>query len=100
MQDQLIRVTLLTQANCHFCDDAHTMLERLGAEYPLTIEIRDLSEPENQELALRHGLLFPPGIIIDGSPVGYGRPSQGRLRRVLEARRAGVGPQSDHGQAR
>ena len=94
MQDQLIRVTLLTQADCHFCKDAQAMLERLRSEYPLTVEVRDLAESESQQLALRHGLLFPPGIIVDGAAAGYGRPSEGRLRKLLDARKAELAGQA------
>ena len=64
------------------------MLERLRAEYPLTIEVRDLAESASQQLAIRHGLLFAPGIIVDGAAAGYGRPSEGRLRKLLDARKA------------
>ena len=73
------------------------MLERLSGEYPLAIEVRDLAESESQRLALQHGLLFPPGIIVDGAAAGYGRPSEGRLRKVLDARRAELAGEAARG---
>ena len=37
-------------------------------------------------LAVHSGLLFPPGIFLDGEPFSYGRPSERRLRREIERR--------------
>ena len=86
----MIRVTLLTRPDCHHCDDAKRILDRLAAEYPLQVTSLDIDSAEGQELALRGGLLFPPGIAIDGRPVCYGRPSERRLRQELD--RLGTAP--------
>jgi len=32
------------------------------------------------------GVMFAPGILLDGAPFGYGRLSERRLRRALIAR--------------
>ena len=37
-----------------------------------------------QRLATQGGLLFPPGILIDGEPFSYGRLSERKLRRELD----------------
>jgi hypothetical protein len=34
-------------------------------------------------LAARAGVLFAPGVLLDGRPFGYGRLSERRLRREL-----------------
>lgn len=81
---RLIEVLLLTQDDCKFCDEAKTILGRLGDEFPLHVSATELSSPRGQALALEGGLLFPPGIVIDGRPFCYGRPSEKRLRRELE----------------
>lgn len=81
-----IQVTILTQAHCAFCDDAKAILARLGAEYPLSIETIDLETDEGAALATRSGVLFPPGILVDGEPFCYGRLSERKLRRELEQR--------------
>jgi len=78
------RIVLLTRENCAFCDDAKRMLERLAEEFQIEIVTLDLAAPKGEELALRGGLLFPPGIVIDDQPFSYGRQSEGRLRRELE----------------
>lgn len=83
-----IRVTLLTSADCGFCDDAKAMLARLASEYPLAVEVVDLRSPLGEELAARGGMLFPPGVFLDGAAFSYGRLSERKLRRAIE-RRAG-----------
>ncbi len=77
-------IVLLTQANCAFCDQAKEILARLAAEYPLRVTTLDVNSPEGQALAMRGGVLFPPGIFIDGAAFSYGRPSERKLRRELE----------------
>jgi len=81
-----VSVILLTQQHCRFCDDAKRMLDRLAAEYPLSVATVDLSTLEGQVLAEQPGLLFPPGILVNGKAFSYGRPSEKKLRRELEAR--------------
>jgi glutaredoxin len=75
---------LLVRENCAFCDHAKRILDRLGEEFQIEVSTLDLAAPEGEELATRGGLLFPPGIVIEGRPFSYGRPSEGRLRRELQ----------------
>lgn len=81
-----MEVTLLTQENCAFCDQAGELLERLSAEYGFSVSTLDLNSPEGQVLAWRGGVMFPPGIFIGGEPFSYGRLSERKLRRELERR--------------
>ncbi len=81
-------VVLLTQENCSFCSDAKAVLGRLAREFPLAVSTVDLSTHAGQELAERGGILFPPGIFIDGEPFAYGRPSERALRREFARRLA------------
>jgi hypothetical protein len=83
-----VRVTLLTAPACGFCEDAKGILTRLATEYPLTVEVVGLSSPEGEALALRNGVLFPPGVFLDGAAFSYGRLSERKLRRELERRTA------------
>ena len=80
------RVLLVTAPDCHFCADAKALLARLGRTYPLEVREVDLSSPEGQETATRHGIMFPPGLLLDDEFVGFGRVSERKLRRVLERR--------------
>jgi hypothetical protein len=84
---------LLTKAQCGYCDDAKAILERLQADYPLAIETVDLDSFEGGCLAVRGGILFPPGIFVDGEPFSYGRLSERKLRRALD-RRASSGAEA------
>ena len=81
-----IKIVILTQESCAFCDAAKSLFERLGAEYPLAVSALSLESPEGQELAKRGQILFPPGIFIDGEAFSYGRPSERKIRRELDRR--------------
>jgi glutaredoxin len=92
------RVLLVTAPDCHFCADAKALLARLGQTYPLEVREVDLSSPEGQETATRHGIMFPPGLLLDGGFVGFGRVSERKLRRLL-AQRADTGAaRGEHGE--
>ncbi|MFM0388412.1 thioredoxin family protein [Paraburkholderia dipogonis] len=81
-----LNVVVITSANCMFCDIAMAMLERLSAEYPLVISTLSANSVEGQALALECGIHFPPGIVLDGEALCYGRPSERRLRRAFKQR--------------
>jgi thiol-disulfide isomerase/thioredoxin len=83
-QREPVSIVLVTQEHCGFCEDARILLERLAAEYPLSISTVELETDEGQALAQRNGILFPPGVILDGAAFSYGRPSERKLRRELE----------------
>lgn len=82
-------VTLLTQDHCPLCEHAKDVLARVSAEHRLTVEEVLLDTDEGRALATRHGLLFAPGVLLDGQPFGHGRLSERKLRREL-GRRAGT----------
>ena len=79
-----VDVVLLTKPDCAFCEDAKAMLERLSSEFPLRVRLVPLDSSEGEELAIRNGLVFPPGILLDDKPLSHGRPSEGKLRRQLK----------------
>jgi hypothetical protein len=80
-------MTLLTQADCAMCEHAKQVLARVGGDHPLEVREIGLATLEGQELALRHGVLFAPGVLLEGESFAYGRLSERKLRRAL-ARRA------------
>lgn len=77
-------ILILTQEHCGFCEQARDILGRLSREYWLSVSTLDMASPEGQRLAMQGGLLFPPGILIDGEPFSYGRLSERKLRRELD----------------
>jgi len=81
-----LRILLLTQENCAFCDSAMAMLDRLSVEFPLLISMLALDSRDGQALAEKNGILFAPGIFIDGEAFSYGRPSERKLRHAFEQR--------------
>jgi len=81
-----MNVLLLTQEHCGFCAQAKETLDRLAVEYGLSVSTLDLGSPEGEALAVRSGLLFPPGIFLDGELFSYGRLSERKLRREIERR--------------
>lgn len=81
-----VQITLLTQSSCAFCDHAKEVLNRVGADYPLRITEIDLAGEEGQRLATRAGVLFAPGVLVDGESFSFGRLSERKLRRTLDTR--------------
>ncbi len=79
-------VTLITREDCAACEQAKQLLDRLAREYPLAVSTLDVDSPAGQAIAVRGGLLFPPGIFLDGDAFGDGRPSEQKLRREIERR--------------
>ena len=81
-----VQVTVLTQANCDFCDQAKDLFTRLSTEYPLEVRELDLETDEGRRLAESGAMMFAPGIVFDGKPFSYGRPSERKIRRELNRR--------------
>lgn len=92
-----VPITLLTRADCHFCEHAKQVLNRIAQDYPVRVTEIDLASTEGQTLAARAGVLFAPGVLVDGQPFSFGRLSERKLRRTLNshhqrARSSGHGP--------
>lgn len=81
----MIKVTLLTKADCGLCEQAKAVLARVAADTPLDIETLDLASDRGRALAQRSGMAFPPGVLLDGKPFSYGRLSERSLRRAVTA---------------
>jgi glutaredoxin len=77
----VIALTLLTQADCAWCDRAKKLL----AETDTDVEVTEVSLDTDvgRELAARHRLLFAPGLLHDDRLIAYGRISERALRREL-----------------
>jgi thiol-disulfide isomerase/thioredoxin len=83
-----VQITLLTQTSCGTCELAKEILARLGSEYPLSVTEVDLRTDEGKRLAAEAGVLFAPGVLVDGQPFSYGRLSERKIRRALDRRAA------------
>jgi glutaredoxin len=74
------RITLLTRAGCHLCDDARGVVARIAAE-------RDTGWAEvdvdgDPDLRARYGDLVPV-VLVDGREHGHWRVDEDRLRRAV-----------------
>lgn len=83
MQPEPIPVVLLTQANCGLCDHAKEVLDRVAEDFAVDVRTLDVGSEEGRALADQGGVLFPPGVLVDGHPFSYGRLSERKLRREL-----------------
>lgn len=81
----MMQITLIGQERCELCAHAHSILERLARHYPIELRLVDLATPEGRGLAERGGIMFPPGLFVGDKPFSYGRLSERRLRRELDA---------------
>jgi len=76
------RLTLVTAVDCHLCEHARSVAHRLAAE--LKFEIRELGwESPQAEFVRRDGVPFPPALYVGDQLLGYGRISEGGVRRRL-----------------
>jgi len=79
-----ISVLILTQQDCASCEAASAIVKRLARKYPLSVSTVSLDSPEGVSLAEKGGVLFPPGIFIDGKLFSYGGLSERTLRMEIE----------------
>ena len=77
-----VQATLVTTPDCHLCDHARTVLERVLADR-LAIEEMDWNAADGSALVKRDGVPFAPAVYIEGKLCSYGRLSEGALRNWL-----------------
>ena len=77
------RITLLTKSDCQLCEHAKQVLARVACDVPITVEEIDFASETGRRLAAGAGMLFAPGVLLDGQPFGYGRLSERKLRKAL-----------------
>lgn len=81
-----MKLVLLTQDACTLCDHAKEVLDRVRTDHAFDLQIHDLSSSEGREVAASAGVLFPPGVLINGEAFSFGRLSERKLRRELVRR--------------
>ena len=80
----MINAIIVSTADCHLCRRARQILDDVaGPELELT-EL-DWESPEGRALVTAEGVPFPPAVFVAGELVGYGRVSEGALRKRLQA---------------
>lgn len=79
-------LTLVTASDCHLCEHAEAVLERIGRDLPISLHTIDVESAEAQSLAVRGvPLAFLPVLVGGGRLIAYGRLSEKRLRKELAA---------------
>lgn len=78
-----LRITLLTQEDCRLCDQAKEVLARVADDHQLEIEEISVTSDTGRTLAIQAGILFAPGVLVDGVPFAFGRLSERKLRKAL-----------------
>ncbi|TFD79181.1 glutaredoxin family protein [Cryobacterium fucosi] len=79
----MMRITILTQASCPSCEQAKLVLSRLSRDHSFEVQEIGLGTDEGRGLAVRYGIAFAPGVLIDGVMFSYGRLSEKKLLRHL-----------------
>lgn len=81
-----VEITLLTQADCGYREHAKRVLDRIGARYRIRVTEIDLKTERGQALATAAGVMFAPGLLVEGQPFSFGRLSERKLARALDTR--------------
>lgn len=77
------RVTVVESEACHFCEDAHRVLDDLAVHYPLTVEFIEVRSAEGQRLMARHRAALSPLVLLDDAFFSHGRLPRRKLHKTL-----------------
>ncbi len=81
----MIKVTLISPADCSNCAAVKEQLDDLRRMYPeLVIREIDAHTPEGEVLILQHGILASPGILINGQFFSMGAVSEQKLELAIK----------------
>jgi thiol-disulfide isomerase/thioredoxin len=80
------QVTVVESEACHFCDDAHRVLEGLASAYPLSVRAIDVRGDEGGQLMRRHRAAMSPLVLVDGVFFSQGRLPRRKLTKLLTQR--------------
>lgn len=75
------RVTLITRAGCHLCQDAEARLAELAAELGFELELLDVDADRIRANEYSERV---PVFLVDGVEHGYWRLEEQRFRAALE----------------
>ena len=79
----MTEITIVTTADCAFCEQAKQVLERVAADVQVAVREVPLDSPEGRRIAERVAAPFLPVVLLDGEAFSYGRLSERRLRKAL-----------------
>lgn len=76
------KVTLFTRQNCHLCETAHEIIERVGLRIPFTLEIIDVDDPDHEHWLDQYDHHVPV-IHVDGTEIARHRLNEEKLIAAL-----------------
>ncbi|MFQ5794782.1 MAG: thioredoxin family protein [Candidatus Bipolaricaulia bacterium] len=79
----MVKLQILESPGCAKCASAKQSWERIKDDYP-QVEAEAIDITEHPELAVEHGLMSTPGIVIDGELKASGFTNEQRLRELLD----------------
>ena len=86
-----VQITVVDSEACHFCADAHEVLEGFATSYPLTVESIDVRSDAGRTLMTRHRAPMSPLVLVDGAFFSSGRLPRRKLEKVLKDRSDNAG---------
>lgn len=79
------RITLVTAAGCHFCDDAHQVLAKLATDDPsIKVEQVDACSEDGRRLLGQHRAAMNPLVLINGTYFSAGRLPRRKARSTAQ----------------
>ncbi|MFD3313971.1 glutaredoxin family protein [Streptomyces sp. NPDC058694] len=75
-------VTLIGKPDCHLCEDAQEVVEKVCADLGVRWEKKDITQDE--ELHREYWEQIPV-VLVDGAQHTFWRVDEGRLRKALKA---------------
>lgn len=81
---RIVHVIVLGKEGCNPCARVKRLLLEMRSTHPeLEVEEVDMASPRGLELALRHNVLYPPAVFIDGVFLAFGKIREADLDRAL-----------------
>ena len=82
----IAQITLIEAPGCHFCEEATETLARLAENYALEVVKLDSSSDRGRYLLEAHRSPMSPLVLVDGQVFTWGRLSERKLAKLLQAR--------------
>jgi glutaredoxin len=79
-------VTVVESEACHFCADAHRVLDDFAVDYPLVVDTVEVRSETGCLLMARHRATMSPLVLIDGDFFSNGRLPRRKLAKHLTQR--------------
>lgn len=78
-------LSYLTAPDCHLCARGRDIVDALAIDFGLSVEEVPWVDYRAAALVVRDGVPFPPALYRGDRLLGFGRLSERRLHKLLEA---------------